>query len=185
MSNLLIKNRNRTHAGSRFAFLSPKRLIRSLSQFICLLALGMFSFGAAAADADVSNSKTSAPIAISLKQFKVLKDEQGEFKFVDAALVLPGDVIEYRATYSNQSKNTLPVIATVPVPESMEYLKDSAKAKNNLAHTVALKDSQFANEPLLQKVVTASGATLSQAVPYASYRFVRWDLGRLAPILFR
>ena len=168
------------HASSRFAFPSMERLLRSLSQYVCLLTLGMFSFGVTAADADVT-TKTSAPIAISLKQFKVLKDEQGEFKFVDAALVLPGDVIEYRATYVNQSKTALPVIATVPVPESMEYLKDSAKAKNNLAHTVALKDSQFANEPLLQKVVTASGATLSQPVPYASYRFVRWDLGKLAP----
>lgn len=164
------------------SFVQAGQGLRNMLVLLCLVGAGLFSVSATAADADAtSTTKTSAPISIHLKQFKVLKDEQGESKFVDAGLVLPGDVIEYRAIYSNQGKTALPVIATVPVPESMEYLKDSAKAKNNLAHTVALKDSQFANEPLLQKVVTASGATLSQPVPYASYRFVRWDLGRLAP----
>jgi uncharacterized repeat protein (TIGR01451 family) len=106
---------------------------------------------------------------------------KGEVQLLDAALVLPGDVIEYRASYANRGTTTLPVVATLPIPESLEYIKDSASAKNNIAHTVALKDSQFSNEPLLRKVATASGTTLSQPIPYASYRYVRWDLGRLAP----
>ena len=150
-------------------------VLRGGFTLFCLVCAVLFSVTVHAADAEPGK----APIAIQLKQFKVVKDEQGEQKLIDAALVVPGDVIEYRATYINRSSVALPVIATMPIPESMEYVKESAKAKNNLAHTVALKDSQFANEPLLQKVTTAAGATLSQPAPYAAYRFVRWDLGKL------
>ena len=162
-------------------FFPVSQLFRNLASLLCLLSIGLLSFGAAAADADAASSKSVAPIAINLKQFKVVKDEKGDVQLLDAALVLPGDVIEYRASYFNRGTTTLPVVATLPIPESLEYIKDSASAKNNIAHTVALKDSQFSIEPLLRKVVTPGGATLSQAVPYASYRYVRWDLGRLAP----
>ncbi len=155
-------------------------LLRSLAVVVCASIFGLFSFNAAAADAGATLSKSLSPIAVSLKQFKVVKDGRDDVKFVDASVVVPGDVIEYRAIYSNTGTGAVPVVATLPIPLSLEYLKDSASAKN-IAHTVALKDSQFSKEPLLQKVVTASGATLSQPVPYASYRYVRWDLGNLSP----
>jgi uncharacterized repeat protein (TIGR01451 family) len=179
----MFQNNDDAQASSRFAFLSKKRVLRVTSPFICLLAAGLLSFGALAADADpvASGVKKQAPIAIELQQFKVVKDEKGETKFDKASLVLPGDVIEYRATYANHGATALPVVATLPIPEGLEYVKESAKAKNNILHTVAQKDAQFSNEPLVQKVSTASGATLSQSVPYASYRYVRWDLGRLPP----
>lgn len=122
-----------------------------------------------------------APITINLKQFKVLKGVNGEPKFTDASLVLPGDVLEYRATYTNRGSVPLSVTATLPVPDNVEYVKDSAKSKANLAHSVALKDLQFASEPLMKKTISSSGVTLMQAIPYADYRFVRWDLSALAP----
>lgn len=183
MSSLLIPNHDGAHRSSRFALPSKARVIRQLSQFIFLLAIGIFSFGAIAADADpvAMGVKKQAPIVIHLQQFKVTKDEKGEAKFEEATAVLPGELLEYRATYSNQGTTALPVVATLPIPEGLEYVKESAKSKNKIAHTVAQKDAQFSNEPLVQRVVTASGATLSQPIPYASYRYVRWDLGRLSP----
>jgi uncharacterized repeat protein (TIGR01451 family) len=149
----------------------------------CLLAAGLACVQVRAADADLIavGSKSQSPIVISLKQFKVLNDEKGETKFLDAALVLPGDVIEYRASYSNRGSSALAVIATIPIPESTEYLKESASTRSGIPHTVALKDAQFSKEPLLQKTTAASGVTLYQPIPYASYRYVRWDLGKVAP----
>jgi uncharacterized repeat protein (TIGR01451 family) len=172
-----------SQASSRFDFLATERVLRKTSPLICLLVAGLLSFGALAADADpvASGVKKQAPIVIQLQQFKVAKDEKGATKFDEATAVLPGDVIEYRATYANQGATALPVVATLPIPEGLEYVKDSAKAKNNILHTVAQKDAQFSSEPLVQKVSTASGSTLSQPIPYASYRYVRWDLGRLSP----
>lgn len=154
---------------------------RGVLAILCSTALGLFASHVVAADAaaTLGSAKNQTPITIELKQFKVLKDEHGNVKLMDASAVLPGDVIEYRALYSNRGNSALPVIATLPIPESLEYLKDSATADNKLAHTVALKDSQFSKEPLVQKFVTASGSTVSQPLPYASYRYVRWDLGNL------
>lgn len=156
---------------------------RSTAAFFCAVSLGLVAFHATAADvAEVAASvRSQAPITVNLKQFKVLSDAKGEVQFTDASAVLPGDVIEYRAVYSNRGATTLPVVATLPIPESLEYLKESASASNKIAHTVALKDSHFSKEPLVQKLVPASGVTESQPLPYASYRYVRWDLGNLSP----
>lgn len=141
------------------------------------IVLAFFAVQAQAADADATK-KARGPISIVLQQFKVVKSEKAE-TLADAHLVVPGDVIEYRATYSNNGNVALPVVATMPIPEAMEYVQKSASATSRVGHTVAQKDSQFAQEPLMQTTVAAGGATLSQPVPYASYRYVRWDLGRL------
>jgi uncharacterized repeat protein (TIGR01451 family) len=180
MYQFSIKKRDALADGSKSGQAKSATLGKLASHTVALLGacvLGLFTLPAHAADAD--GSKANAPIGIVLKQFKVIKDEKGDTKLMDAPLVVPGDVIEYHATYSNHGKTALPVVATLPIPEALEYIKDSASATPRVAYTVALKDSQFAKEPLMQTTVAASGATLSQPVPYASYRYVRWDLGRL------
>jgi uncharacterized repeat protein (TIGR01451 family) len=156
-----------------------KMIFTLLPACLCLLLASLVPAPVAAADAD--NAKTQSPIVVNLKQFKVILDAKGEAKYSDASLVLPGDMLEYQATYTNRGTLPLTVTATLPVPEAVAYVKDSAKAKPALAHSVALKDSVFAQEPLTRKVAATGGSTLAQQVPYAEYRFVRWDLGRLAP----
>lgn len=145
------------------------------------LTLGSVALSSMAAEGQPSTqSKPEAPITIQLKQYKVVPDDKGATKLVDASLVLPGDLVEYHAVYANRGKAALPVIATIPIPEAMVYVAESATASSKVAHTVAQKDSNFSTEPLQKTVTTSSGATLSQPVPYAAYRFVRWDLGKLA-----
>ena len=141
-------------------------LLRTLASVACLAAAGLACFSVSAADADLvtPGAKSQAPIVVRLKQFKVLKDDKGETQFLDAALVLPGDVLEYRASYSNRSASAVAVLATMPIPESTEYIQESATSRSKAPHTVALKDAQFAKEPLLQRTTSASGATLSQPV---------------------
>jgi uncharacterized repeat protein (TIGR01451 family) len=147
----------------------------------CLTLLLTCLTPASVAAADADSAKTQSPIVVNLKQFKVILDAKGDAKYTDASLVLPGDLLEYQATYTNRGTVPLTVTATLPVPEAVEYIKDSAKAKPTLAHSVALKDSVFAQEPLTRKVAANGASALMQQVPYAEYRFVRWDLGRLAP----
>ena len=158
-------------------------LLRIFSSISCAFALGICTFNVAAAEVNVAaiSSKEKAPIEVILKQFKVVKGESGNVNLVDVKAVMPGDVLEYRAVYSNRGATALPVVATLPIPDSLEYLKDSANANAEFAHTVALKDSRYSKEPLVQKILTASGATVSQPFPYAAYRYVRWDLGNLSP----
>jgi uncharacterized repeat protein (TIGR01451 family) len=164
---------------SRGRHVSALALLSSLA-LVCFLGAGPMVRGAWAADGEVA-ANNKVPIVVKLKQFKVVKDAKGEPKLMDASLVLPGDVIEYQATYSNRGLTPLSVTATLPVPESVEYVKESAKSSTSLPHTVALKDSQFAQEPLVRRVTETGGAAVTQQVPYAQYRFVRWDLGKLMP----
>ena len=152
----------------------------SLLGLACLLAASGLASQARAAEGDDALRKPQ-PIVVNLKQFKVMLNAKGESRLGDASLVLPGDVIEYQATYSNRSTSVLTVTATLPVPEAVEYIKDSAKSKPSLSHSVAQKDSLFAQEPLVKKVTSVGGTTVSQPVPLADYRFVRWDLGKLLP----
>jgi uncharacterized repeat protein (TIGR01451 family) len=187
MNNFSIRS-NGTYGSDLFGSLPVSRqrkgrLLGGVAAIACAFTLGFFALNVAAADvaSAESSTKVKAPITVILKQFKVLNDEHGNAKLVDVKAVLPGDVLEYRAVYSNRGSAALPVVATLPIPESLEYVKESASASTDLVHTVALKDSQYSKEPLMQKVVTASGATLSQPLPYASYRYVRWDLGNLSP----
>jgi hypothetical protein len=165
--------------GSSSGLARAKRCV-SLIGLACLLTASGLVSQAWGADADETR-RNQQPLVVNLKQFKVTIDAKGEPKLGDGSVVLPGDVIEYQATYTNRGSSALVVTATLPVPEALEYLRDSAKSKPNLPHTVAQKDTQFAVEPLVKKVTSVGGATLSQPIPYAAYRFVRWDLGKLMP----
>lgn len=171
------KNRNVVGNGRAAWCRQVVLLVRTVAMSMLLALLGQWAL---AAD-PVPTNKTQSPIVITLKQFKVVKEANGETKFLDGTIVVPGDVLEYRAAYTNRGTVPLSVVASLPVPESVEYVKESAKAKGNIPYTVAQKDSQFAPEPLMKKTVSASGAALLQPVPYAAYRFVRWDLGAMAP----
>lgn len=165
-----------------------KPLSRLYSAGLGLLLACLVSHAAFAADADATVTatvKAPQPVAVTLSQFKVSQDAKGAPILVDAKVVAPGDVIEYRAVYKNQSLAPLSVAATIPVPEALEYIKGSAAAKaansGPIAHTVALKDNQYAPEPLMRRLITADGASVAHAVPYAEYRSVRWMLEKMAP----
>lgn len=153
--------------------------VQTLLVLFCVLAMAL-SRVAQAADSAATTSP-QAPIVVELQQFVFGNDGRGLVPLGDSNVVQPGDVIEYRATYTNRSAAPLQVMATLPVPEAVEYQAFSATASGRQPHSVALGDAQYGPEPLLRPVVQASGAASMEPVPYAQYRFVRWDLGSLPP----
>ena len=161
------------------------RLFSAGSGLLLACLLGHAAFAADAEGAAAATAKAQPPIVVTLTQFKVGQDDKGAPKLLDAKLVLPGDVMEYRASYKNQSTAAISVAATLPIPEALEYIQDSAMATSasgkRIAHTVALVDSRFGVEPLMRKALSADGSSVTHAVPYAEYRFVRWNLDSLAP----
>lgn len=135
-------------------------------------ALGQFSV-AQAQPAKATADKKEAVI-IQLTQKKVVSGPQGE-KLEEAASVKPGDVIEYRATYTNVSKQAVQgLVAKLPVPEGLEYLPKSAKPFNATLQ-MAARDGQFGVEPLQRKAADGS----VQLLPYNEYRTMRWNIGQL------
>jgi uncharacterized repeat protein (TIGR01451 family) len=118
-------------------------------------------------------------VKINLTQGKVIKGGDGKEQFVDAATVKPGEVIEYRAVYTNRSKKPVSgLVATLPIPSGMEYVPKSAHADGHAAEAATV-DGRYAPEPLMRKVKLADGRERLEPVPYSEYRSLRWTLGQL------
>lgn len=134
-----------------------------------------FAQPAAATVSSASSANAVAKeVAVVLTQQKVVMVPGGE-RLQDAATIKPGDVIEYRATYTNHTgKSVAGLIATLPIPEGLEYIPRSAKPGADLAQA-STRNGAFGSEPLVRKA--AGGKT--EPVPYSEYRTFRWNLGSL------
>jgi len=113
-----------------------------------------------------------------LTQSKVTVGADGKEVLVPAAKAAPGDVIEYRATYTNRGKGAVSgVEASLPVPPGMAYVAASARPDGALA---SLGDGKFEPIPLMRRVKLADGRSEDREVPATEYKALRWKLGELA-----
>jgi len=125
------------------------------------------------------NTKAS-PIKVRLDQYKVVVLENGKETLTEAPSIKPGDVIEYRVTYTNQdAKPVSGLQAILPIPEGMEYLPKSARPGPGKALT-ATASGAYGPEPLTRQV-RVNGQVQLETVPYVQYRSIKWELGQLAP----
>jgi uncharacterized repeat protein (TIGR01451 family) len=152
------------------------RRISSLGACALLLAgLTGFTGAAAAQSAPALEATQKKAVAVVLTQSKVVKDAQGKEQLVDASSVKPGDIVEYRAVYTNNTgKPVTGLVADLPIPEGLEYQPRSAKPGASLVQA-ATKEAVFGSEPLVRK----AAGNKSEPVPYADYRSLRWTLGQL------
>ena len=133
------------------------------------LAQSVVSKGVASASAALKPA-----VEVVLTQSKVVVAADGTEKLQSAASVKPGDVLEYTATYTNNSAKAVSgLVANLPIPQGLEYVAKSAKPGATLVKA-ATADGVFAAEPLTHKV-----AGKTEPVPYAEYRALRWTLGQL------
>lgn len=120
-------------------------------------------------------------LAIELAQSRIVVGADGREQQLPADTIRPGDVVEYRALYRNRSAQPLTgVVATLPLPTGLEYLPRSAGQGGRQVEAAA-SDGRYAAEPLVRKVLQPDGRTRDVPVPYADYRSLRWQLGRLQP----
>lgn len=129
---------------------------------------------AADADADADAVMDEKVLISTLLQFKVFKNAQGKEEFAEADSVKPGDIIEYRTIYTNNSGWPIAgLTAELPIPDGLEYLPQSAKPGAGKVQA-ATQNGAFAPEPLSR---TVNGR--AEPVPYNEYRRLRWALGAL------
>jgi uncharacterized repeat protein (TIGR01451 family) len=140
------------------------RLVTALA----LTVAGLGSFALAYADGgDVSVALTAHRILVS----------QGKEARLPAEQAKPGDVIEYRATYSNRGASAVRDLeATLPVPAGLEYLPKTAQPVRLQA---SLDGKTFAPAPLTRRVKLSNGKTELREVPASEYRALRWSIGLL------
>lgn len=113
----------------------------------------------------------------SLEARKVIRTADGTEKFAPAASVTPNDVVEYRNVYRNNSTRVLrDIAATLPIPVGFEFIEARASSKA----LASLDGKSYGALPLTRVVKTAKGEQ-TEVVPLSEYRFLRWQLGDLAP----
>jgi uncharacterized repeat protein (TIGR01451 family) len=134
-------------------------------------ALGIFLLlGASAAAA--------GEVAVTLSAARVVVGEHGAEQLITTEAVRPGDVVEYRATYTNQGAGTVRgLTATLPIPVDTNYLGLTATPAGVEASTDGV---HFAPIPLMRKVTSKDGHERWEPVPAAEYRALRWQIAELA-----
>ncbi len=134
---------------------------------LAITVAGLGSSALAFAEGDVTVALTAHRITVSQGMEARLPAEQAK----------PGDVIEYRATYTNRGDSAVrDLMATLPVPAGLEYLPKTASPVKILA---SLDGKSFAPAPLTRRVKLANGKTVVREVPVAEYRALRWSIGAL------
>jgi len=133
--------------------------------FLTILILGF----AANVFAQQSEGVTSL-----LEVFRITVDANGEEISVPTTEVTPGDLIEYRLTYTNNLENGISQLQPVlPIPIGMEYQLESATPSPEGA-SLSNTGSTFQNLPLTRTVRQPDGTTAEELVPGREYRRLRW-----------
>lgn len=111
-------------------------------------------------------------VSVSLLAYEVSMNKKGESVVKPVQQVKPNDIIEYRATYTNNTNNVIKgLVATLPIPADTQFL-----AKSSPAQAQASTDSvNFAAMPLKRKV-----GMQTVNVPLQEYRALRWTIAELA-----
>jgi uncharacterized repeat protein (TIGR01451 family) len=119
------------------------------------------------------SSAQSSDLKVNLVAKKVTS-EDGKEKLISADKARPGDVIQYDASYQNTgSASVRNVGAIVPIPAGLVLVSESAQPAGPEA---SLDGKTFQAIPLTRPVITASGVTVNEPVPFAEYRALRWNL---------
>jgi uncharacterized repeat protein (TIGR01451 family) len=124
----------------------------------------------AQAKPDVESILTSKKVSVGADKKEVLSD---------ATTVKPGELIEYRATYTNKGKAVVTnLLATLPIPPGTEYQGSTATPKTGVK--ASLGDGKFEPIPLKRKVKLPDGKEVERNVPLTEYKSLQWSLGELA-----
>lgn len=142
-----------------------------IKKIVSILLLGILMACGAAFAADTS------PVEVSLHAFQVVANQGG--KLAPTTEARPGDVIEYQVTYHNTGKQPArQVAATLPVPDGGMAYQDGSASPGAFQASV---DGVHFSAPPLKREIVRDGHRVSESVPPAEYRFLRWNIGDLAP----
>jgi uncharacterized repeat protein (TIGR01451 family) len=144
-------------------------IFKTTLNFAVLCFAGFLACATAGAQTPAVSSVLTASL-VSVVDGKTVKTPA-----VDAK---PGDVIEYRATYANNSKAPIErLLALVPIPEGTTLIEKSISPE---AASASVDAVTFAPVPLVRTIKLANGTTRTEAVPLSDYRSVRWALTNIA-----
>lgn len=154
-----------------------KKTVLQLKPFTILLAVSFITIFLLAF-VTTGQAVDKGDITAELTAYTVLVKTDGTEELRVAKRVKPGDLVLYRTEYRNQDQASVTnLVATLPVPEGMSYLPQTATPA---VTTASLDGKRFAPVPLMRWVRLSNGDRVQRQVPYTEYRFLRWRLDTLA-----
>lgn len=151
---------------------------RAVPLFGAVLALMVLFSGDAYAQlfspaSTASLATQSQAVKALLTQQRVVKNKNGSESLEDASKVKPGDILEYKVTYTNNTAQPIKnLVANLPIPQGLDYQPRSAKP--GVGVTFATSAGVYGAEPLIRKY-----GLKTEPVPYEDYRQLRWSLSEL------
>ncbi len=130
-----------------------------------------------AAVAVAGSAWAQGPQLTSELQVQRVETVNGATLYKPAQVSKPGDILEYRVTYTNHSNAAInALVANLPIPSGTTLIERSTLPPDAQASTDGVR---FAPLPLMRVVRLPDGSQHQEQVPLAEYRALRWNLGVL------
>lgn len=136
--------------------------------FLSLIFVGAAGFATTAA----------AQIESVMQPYIVTTNDKGEEFFATAAEAEPGDVIEYRVTYTNNGQEAVHgLVVTGPIPNQTQYVSNSSVAGATSSFVVSIDDGNtWDTVPVKRTRKKADGTEIEVIIPASEYDKVRWNV---------
>ena len=129
-----------------------------------------------------SSAAAQAPLAVTLESYLVtqvtLEDGTVEEQLVPSDVAEPGQVLEYHLTLQNEGEAAISegVAATGPVPESTQYLAESATKEGGSDLTFSADEGGTFSATPSVTVTDENGNEQEVAAQPEQFDAVRWEL---------
>ncbi|MBH0096625.1 hypothetical protein I6E61_09540 [Psychrobacter sp. NZS113] len=119
----------------------------------------------------LANAHAADALKMELQANKVIKSAEGKATYVAASDAKKGEVVQYRAKYTNTIDQSINDVAvTLPIPANMKF---TGEAVPNSAQATT-DGTNYADMPLMRKV---NGKVVE--VPLSEYKALRWNIKHL------
>jgi len=150
---------------------SVDKIMLNKNSMLKKMTISLMFVGVAASAMVATAATNNEPVSVQLKAFKKVVDSKGNAQFKAADSIKPQDMIEYRATYTNNTTGNIKSLkATLPIPADTQYLGASLPS-GALASTDGVN---FSAMPLKKKV---DGKLVN--IPLKEYRALQWQIAEL------
>lgn len=124
----------------------------------------------------VSASKNEPMLSSHMQASVVTVNAQGKEVMRDMKEVAPGQTIQYKLTYSNNSDKAFKgLVITGPVPTNTHYLANTARTKVSSNRLVSIDGGKtFEKEPVKRQQKMADGTVKTVIIPADKYTHIRW-----------
>lgn len=151
------------------------RLVLCINMMRCNVKSLLFLFLLSLTTSFSAFADDKEPLVSQMDAYLIEVNKDGDEVLKPADTVYPKDKIEYKLTYTNNSKGALDgLVITGPIPQNTVYVGDTDKTKVKSKFVVSIDGGKtFEPEPVKREVMK-DGKKVEVIIPPEKYTAVRW-----------